>query len=267
MPAQRRRMSCQEPGAFRRLDPVRLGTEECGQGRLGVHDQALVARESDYHVGAHSPLVTAHGADLFLEVAPRQHARVLQDSPQLDLTPVTPDRGGVQGPHQGGGLGAQCVGGASDVSELNAHLGELLDAVPLQGPHLAFDSDQRIAQRCEHGCGLGVIAHRGLKVNHPLTHEVSFGGQGRGAALKQHPGDEPRRQGTDERSDHCSNHDLHVSTVSESTDSHPFDTTKSPARGAWRQTASLATKLLSLWHSLLASSACPTSARAPFSTF
>ena len=175
-------MRCQQSGALGGVDAVGLGVEEGGHRRLGVDDQALVAGEADQHVGAHPAVVTAHRADLLVEVAARQHACVLQDAAELDLAPVAPDGGGVEGADQRGGLGAQRVRGGRDIGQPDADLGVLLDAVAFQRPDLAFDAHQSVAQGRQHGGGLGVVADRGLEVDHPLAQQVTLGGQGRRAS-------------------------------------------------------------------------------------
>ena len=155
---------------------------------------------------------------LLVEVAAGQHAGVLQDPAQLHLAPGAPDGGGVERAGQRGGLGPQRVGGGGDVAQALAELGELLGPVALEGGHLPLDPAEGVAQRGQHGGGLGVLAHRRLEVDHALTQQVALGGQGRGAPDHHDAGEQDGDDDTDEQTDECADEDLHAAHRDRRTD-------------------------------------------------
>ena len=72
-------------------------------------------------------------------------------------------------------------------------LTELGLTVTLEGAHLSLDANERVPQGGQDGGGLGVVADGGLKVAHPLTQQVSLGGQSRGTPGEEDAGQTGRR--------------------------------------------------------------------------
>ena len=81
-------------GAF--VEVRLLRREERTQRRLGIDDERTLARQMDDDVGAHVVTGVVAPAPLLVEVAATQHARQLEDAPQLRFAPLPAHARGVE---------------------------------------------------------------------------------------------------------------------------------------------------------------------------
>lgn len=171
-------MLSQQRLAFAHVQALGLRVEEGGHRCLGVDHQHLVARQTDQHVGANPSPEGADGVHLFVEVAPREHARRLQHPSKLDLAPGAADRGGAQRPRERCGLLPEVLGLTLHPSEQRTQRAELLHPVALERADLRLHPAERVAQRREQGGGLQVLGERGLEVDDPVSQQVTLGEHG-----------------------------------------------------------------------------------------
>ena len=160
----------------------------------------LVAGQAHDDVGSHAAVVAADPGDLLVEVAPGQQPRELEHAAQLHLAPGAPHGRGVERPGERLGLSPQRGGRGLHLGDGLLEGRELGRAVALEGADLLLHPPERLAQRAEGRCGLGVVGHRRLEVDDALAQQVALGADGRephGGALA----DDDRRDG---RSEHQS---------------------------------------------------------------
>ena len=159
--------------ARRRAGP-RPGLEECGHRGLGVDDEGLASRQPDHHVGTDPAVVRADARDLLVEVAAGEHARGLEDPPQLHLAPRPADRRGAQRarrarpsrprPWVSASTRAKSVRSAPNCSTRSR-----------SSTATCCSTRARASLSGASGRRLQVLGQRGLEVDHPLAQQVALG--------------------------------------------------------------------------------------------